>query len=428
MKKVLIITYYWPPAGGPGVQRVLKFAKYLHEFGWMPLILSVQNGEYPALDSTFANEIPAGIKVYQTKTRNPITFYKKFTGENKESIPIGILAQKKLSFKKRIANFVRLNLVIPDAKIGWMPYAVKEGNKIINEHKPEMIFSSSPPPTVHLIAKKLSRHNNIKWVADLRDPWSQIYYYKNNRSGIAARIDASLERKTLASADAVTTVSKHFKELIISEKRKTTIIPNGFDKSDFGEGNFQKTKNERFTIAYVGGLNENRFYPLFFQGLKNFALQNNIKKEKILLILAGQIQTEYLEKIRNILEDSVAVDYNGYITHPEAIHIMSRSDLLVLFMEKASNYSGHIPGKVFEYLITGNYILGIGSKNSDVGKILTERDSGIILDQEDDLSGTFFKLYNTWKSGNLSGADPRTLKEYSRRNLTKQLSELFDSL
>jgi hypothetical protein len=158
MKKVLIITYYWPPAGGPGVQRVLKFAKYLPEFGWQPLVLTVKNGEYPAYDKSLKNDIPPECKVYTTKSIEPFKLYKKFTGmaEN-EAIPVATLTENKKNWKKRLAYWIRLNLFIPDAKIGWIPFAVKAGKKIIQEEKPDIILSSSPPPTVHLIAKKLAK-------------------------------------------------------------------------------------------------------------------------------------------------------------------------------------------------------------------------------------------------------------------------------
>ena len=227
LKKVLIITYYWPPAGGPGVQRVLKFAKYLPEFGWQPIILTVENGEYPAIDESLLKEIPQGIKVYKTKSFEPFTIYRKFFSDKKnQPIPVGILAQSGGSLKKRIANFIRLNFIIPDAKIGWKFSAVKEGQKIIDLEKPDLIFSSSPPPTTHLIAKTLAKRNKIKWIADLRDPWSKIHYYQNNRLAIANKLDERIEHKTLSASNKVITVSENFAKLISVEKNKIELIPN----------------------------------------------------------------------------------------------------------------------------------------------------------------------------------------------------------
>ena len=162
MKKVLIVTYFWPPAGGPGVQRILKFVKYLPDFGWQPIILTVEKGEFPAIDKTLEKNIPSNCKVYKTKSLEPFNLYKKFVGLNSnENIPTAVLADSKASIKNRIANWIRLNLFIPDAKIGWKFYAVKEGLKIIMRENPSLIFSTSPPPTVHLIAKNLSNKNSV---------------------------------------------------------------------------------------------------------------------------------------------------------------------------------------------------------------------------------------------------------------------------
>ncbi|MCK4715587.1 MAG: glycosyltransferase, partial [Candidatus Marinimicrobia bacterium] len=222
MKKVLIITYYWPPAGGPGVQRVLKFAKYLPEFGWQPIILTVKNGEYPAIDNSLQKEIPANCKVYNTFSIEPNFVYKKFTGMGSdEKIPTAVLAAENTNWKKRLANWIRLNLFIPDAKIGWIPFAVRKGKKIIKAEKPDIIFSSSPPPTVHLIARKLAKWSGIKWVADFRDPWTDIYHYNDvKRSAWSLNRDKDKEKEIVTSADEIITVSQNVAELL-NEK-----IPN----------------------------------------------------------------------------------------------------------------------------------------------------------------------------------------------------------
>lgn len=428
MRKVLIITYYWPPAGGPGVQRVLKFAKYLPEFGWEPVILTVKNGEYPAVDESLLNDVPPGIKVYKTKSVEPFSVYKRFTGDtSNKAVPVAVLSQKNLSFKKRVANFIRLNLIIPDAKIGWKFSAIKEIEQIIKTEKPDVIFSSSPPPTVHLIAKRISKQYNIKWVADLRDPWSNIHYYQNNRSSLACKIDSKLEKDTLVKADKIVTVSNNFAQLIYAEKDKLNIIPNGFDDTDFSSEGIEKDST-CFNVSYIGGLNENRFYPEFFEKLKEFAKEKSLTPYDIKLTFAGSILPEYENKIKDILGANVKIDYAGYLSHNAAIKLMYRSDVLLLFMEKVSHYSGHIPGKLFEYLATGNYILGIGDKTGNAQKILEDSNGGEITNDFIELPNLLNKLYTNWQSENLKGAEPPAIEKYSRKNLTKQLAELFDSL
>jgi glycosyltransferase involved in cell wall biosynthesis len=427
MKKVLIITYYWPPAGGPGVQRVLKFAKYLPDLGWEPIILTVENGEFPAYDHTLSKEIPKNIKVYRTKTNDLLKKYKRFSGDKPEqAIPVGILSQKDLSFKKGIAKFIRLNFVIPDAKKSWVSSAVKIGKKIINDDNPDIIFSSSPPPSVHLIAKKLSQASNIKWIADLRDPWSKIHYYQNNRSALTNYLDRKLEYKTLSAADQVCTVSRHFGNLIEAEKNKLHVIPNGYDEEDFNENSPAAKDKLKFKIAYVGGLNENRFYPEFFKGLSDFIKIKNISNKDISFIIVGVVQDLYLDKIKNMIVDPDLIDIRGYVSHGEAINIMKTADVLLLFMEKVTNYSGHIPGKLFEYLAGGNYIIGVGAEEGDANKILKKVNAGIILNPEHDFSEILIQAYEKWKKGQLHGAKRNEIESFSGLSLTRELVNMFE--
>ena len=343
MKKALIITYYWPPAGGPGVQRVLKFAKYLPEYGWEPIILTVKNGEYPALDETLINEVSPEIKVFHSEAKGPFALYRRFSGDtNKQPVPVGILSQKDLPLKKRFAKWIRLNFVIPDAKTGWIKPAVQLGQKIIEQEKPDVIFSSSPPPTVHRIAKRLSETANLPWVADLRDPWSKIHYYANNSSWLANKLDAKMEKNTLDKATQVTTVSAHFGKLIDVNKNKLHIISNGYDPKDIMIKKSNNKKPECFSMAYVGGLNEDRFYPEIFYALKEFSKEHKISKNDISLTLAGKIPEKYSRKIEEILKDHIQLNIKGYISHLEAIELMRTTRVLLLFMEKVDNYSDDI--------------------------------------------------------------------------------------
>lgn len=428
MKHVLIITYYWPPAGGPGVQRVLKFAHYLPDYGWEPIILTVAKGEYPARDETLLKEVPDTLPVFRTGARDLFTLYKKWTGKSGEAIPVAVLAQKKPGLRHSLAAFIRLNFFIPDAKKGWIPFALREGRRIIEQYKPELIFSSSPPPTVHLIAKRLSERSGIPWTADLRDPWSNIHYYQGRRSALAQRLDAGLERRTLERANAVTCVSQHFASLINADPHKTHIIPNGFDEADFSACPTPSKQDAGFTISYIGGLNENRYYPGFFKELRYFVLEQGLEPRDIRIVIAGQVQEKLLDEITVLLKDIVTLDYRGYLSHADAVSLMCASDLLLLFTEKASNYKGHIPGKLFEYIRSGTYILGLGDKEGDVSRILGEERAGQLLDTRDDLRFALKQLYAKWKNGTLRGAAPDSAGKYSRKKLTQNLSEVFNCL
>ncbi len=427
MKKALIITYYWPPAGGPGVQRILKFVKYLPQYGWEPMILTVDNGEYPARDETLIKEIPKNIKVFHSHARDYSGLYRRFSGMKKDQvIPVAVLSQKDLSLKKRFAKWVRLNFVIPDAKKGWKKDGIKTGQKIIDRERPDVIFSSSPPPTVHTIAKKLSQKNKIPWVADLRDPWSRIHYYLNNRSVLTNRLDARLERKTLEGAISVTTVSKHFGKLIDVDKEKLKIIPNGYDPDDLSFADVKADNTQRFSIAYVGGMNENRFYPEFFESLKAFAKENKLTAEDISLTIAGKIPESYLKHIKSIINNDVQLNVKGYLSHPDAVALMRSSAILLLFMEKVKNYAGHIPGKLFEYMASGNYIIGIAPEEGEAARILKENNGGEICLNPEEIKKALRLAHDRWKRGELRGANPESLKNYTREHLTEILSRVFE--
>ncbi|MBW6458021.1 MAG: glycosyltransferase [FCB group bacterium] len=425
-KKVLIITYYWPPAGGPGVQRVLKFAKYLPGFDWEPLILTVRNGEYPAYDESLLKEVPPGMKVYRTQTREPAGCYKKFTGVKKnEPVPVGVLAQTDRSLKKRIANFIRMNLVIPDAKKAWKRYALREAGKIIRDERPDVILSSSPPPTVHLIARELARRYKLKWVADLRDPWSNIHYYQGRRLKIAAGIDAALERKTLSYADRVLTVSGHFADRILADKNNVRIIPNGYDPDDFKRISQTPPDDSILRIAYIGGMNANRYYPAFFRALRQFAETNGPASKNMELVFAGVVEETIREAIGSMLGDTVRTEFLGYLSHWGALELMYRSDLLLLFMEQVDHYTGHVPGKLFEYLNTGRYILGMGSKEGDTAAILKKTKGGHVIGTADPIEETITDIYTRWEKGELHGAEPASLRSYSRKVQAGRLAEIM---
>lgn len=428
-KKVLIITYYWPPAGGPGVQRVLKFVKYLRDYGWEPLILTVKNGEYPATDETLQAEVPQGVRVYRSRSFEPFSLYRKFTGEPEDrAVPVGILSQKDLPPKKRIARFVRLNCIVPDAKKWWKGPAVRTGKRILRHERPALIFSSSPPPTVHRIAQSLAKKSGLPWVADLRDPWSGIHYYRHNRLGIMNRIDAFLERKTLADAACVVTVSDHFGELIETDRKNICVITNGYDPADLEAGARVRKETGRFVISYVGGLNENRYYPGFFRAIGELAADPQVKRGSVKLLLAGEIQQRYRDAIRELTGPRVETEYRGYVPHKTAVDIMRSSDLLLLFMEKAGNYSGHIPGKLFEYLASGNAVLGAGPVRGSSQKILRDSGAGIIVSGESGCSEELLEYYRKWERGKLHGARPETIRKYSRKKLTKDLVTLFEEV
>lgn len=243
-KKVLIITYYWPPAGGPGVQRVINFVKHLPKNGWEPIVLTVKDGEYPAVDDSLNLLLSKKLKVVTTKSLEPFNLYKRLIGKKKDhKIDTYILNQKKTRLSQRIMKWIRLNIFIPDARIGWYPYAVRKGKKIINEERIDLIYTCSPPHSLQLIGKRLSKYTKIPWVADFRDPWTSLVAYQGqDRSILTMKIDTKLEGSVLQQADHLIVTCKGLKQEFIKANNipedKISVITNGYEKASQRVDNF----------------------------------------------------------------------------------------------------------------------------------------------------------------------------------------------
>jgi len=429
MKKVLIITYYWPPAGGPGVQRVLKFAKYLPQFGWQPIILTVKNGEYPAIDTTLQKDIPEICKVYKTNSLEPNQLYKKFIGLKKtDKIPTAVITERKPNWKKRVANWVRLNLFIPDAKIGWMPIAVRKGLKIIDELNPDLIFSSSPPPTVHLIAKSLSKKSGLPWIADFRDPWTDIYYYDNIKKSFHARfLERKLEKKVLENCDTVITVSNSLSKLFSAKSDKkidVKIISNGYDLSDLKASNKGK-ENNKFIIAYAGKLNEQQNPQNLWEALSNLIKTKKNFAQHFQLLFMGKFSISIYNSIENTSLNSYFSDL-GYLDHAAMLDNLKQAAVLLLIIPNTKKNQGILTGKVFEYIGLQKNILGIGPKDGDVAKILQQTGVGQVFDYEDSLEEIIYRNFLNWKNQKQFKNNHAEVEKYDRKVLTKELSRLFD--
>jgi glycosyltransferase involved in cell wall biosynthesis len=397
------------------------------EFGWRPIILTVKRGAYPALDYTLANDIPKECLVFKSNSFEPDRLYKTFTGmQSDESIPVGVLASQNNNWKKRLANRIRLNLFIPDAKLFWKPFAVRLGKQIIKKEKPDIIFSSSPPPTAHLIAKHLAKWSGIKWAADFRDPWTGIHYYYDKRSRLAHSLDSRLEAGVLKHCDRIVCVSRQFANLLqTEEKDKIEIIYNGYDESDF---NPHLKKSESFKIVHIGGLNWNRYYPDFFIGFENLLKKGKIESKRVELILAGSIEPAIADELQLLFSKFDILCISGYVSHEQAVEMMCEADLLLLFLEKVQKYEGHIPGKLFEYLATGNYILGVGSKSGDSAKILSQTNAGRVFNPGEDAVPEILEQYRKRQNNIKPNIRLDELQKFSRRNLTKQLINIFEDL
>ncbi len=428
MKKVLIISYYWPPAGGPGVQRILKFVKYLPQFGWEPVVLTVEKPDSPTEDLSLLNDIPKGCKIYKTKSLEPFDIYKKFTGKKSdEKIPGDVLLQSSDdSFKDKIAKWVRINLFIPDAKIGWKKYAVKQGLEIIKKENIDLIFTTSPPQTVALIGRKLAKLTGVKWIADFRDPWMEIVYYqKLSRSKITKAIDASLERKVMNDADTIVTISEDMARLLKgkSKEQNVVVIPNGFDETDFDSVEFGK--NDKFTIAYTGTMSNDRMPYPFIYAVKKMIYDDDIKN--IQMNFAGKFCNEF----HKLIEEENLQKYfymQNFVPHKESTKILQSSDTLLLVIDNVPDNRGFLTGKLFEYMGCKKPIFAIGPTDGDANLIIKEADCGIMVDynDNDEAYKSLKMMYDNWLN-NITNFK-FNVENYSRKNLTKKLTKTFEEI
>ncbi|SVA50055.1 uncharacterized protein METZ01_LOCUS102909 [marine metagenome] len=406
-----MISYYWPPSGGPGVQRVLKFCKYLPEFGWDPIILTVKNGDFPVVDRSLNSETNVS-DIFYAKS---LSFHKIFKLiSRKKTVPTYQLSGSvDESITIRIFRWIRYNLVVPDARIGWYPNAVKIGAKVLRDMNIKLIFSSGPPQTSHLIARSLSKKYNLPWVADFRDPWTDRFYYsENKRLRITELFDAYLEKKVLDNAGALTTVSKTIADYY---KRNVSIIPNGYDEADFLS--IKKIKNKDLVIGYLGTMSKSQNPVTFFDAVHEMNL-NSIKKFRINLI--GNIHPD-ISRYINLNGYEYFIKVKPYIPHKESIQQMISSDFLLLVIPKTKKNMGVVTGKVFEYIRSGSTIIMIGPPDSDAAKIVMDANSGFCLDYND--KNQIELILSGEKRTNSSG-----YTQYSRKNITRLLVNVFEKI
>lgn len=431
MKKVLLISYYWPPAGGPGALRMVKFARYLPQFGWQPVVLTVKNGEFPYRDPSLEEDLPPGIKVYRSNSWDPFRLYKKLTGKKTdEAIPVGVLTHRKRGFAEKFASAIRANLFIPDARIGWVPFAVHAALRIIKKERIDLIFISSPPHSAQLIGWWLKRICGIPWVADLRDPWTEIRYYEFvRRWKIACRLDRFLEKKVLQNSDSLTTVSRDLAHSFAAKSgqpndAKFFVLPNGYDEADFEHLAYHPGKS--FTILHTGNMQAHQNPKILWQVLKRMIDQEQQFRKIIRVRLVGKTHPDIGEEITRLGLNDVAT-FDSFKPHKEILPLMKNADLLLMVIPKVERNRGIVTGKFFEYLGANRSVFIIGPPDSEAGKILQSLRSGQIFDYEDEenLRSYLEQAIQSWRGGNHAFNNRPAVEIFSRKNLSRQLSEIF---
>jgi glycosyltransferase involved in cell wall biosynthesis len=431
MKKVLILTYYWPPSGGAGVQRWLKFVKYLQQYNWEPIVYTAENGELPEIDASLEKDIPKNITILKTPIWEPYNAYKTLIGQKKDQkINAAFLNEKKKGgLMSAIAVWVRGNFFIPDARKFWIKPSIRYLDSYLQQHNVDAIISSGPPHSMHLIAKALKqKHPHIKWVADFRDPWTNIDFYADLKlSSFADKKHKRLEKEVLKESDAVISVGQLMSEELVhingGQKEKFHVITNGYDEEDLSKNKIEKDK--KFSIAHIGTLVRTRNPKGLWKVLSELVKENEAFKDALEIKLVGKLDIAVKESIEEFGLSSY-VNKIDYLPHDKVIEEQQRSRVNLLLVNQTPNAKSILTGKFFEYLSAGAPILAIGPPDGDLALILNQTKAGKISDFKDTHS-LKENVYELFMDQNLTRNEGE-IKNYSRKNLTKKLADILNDL
>ncbi|MBL1281056.1 MAG: glycosyltransferase family 4 protein [Fluviicola sp.] len=422
MKKVLIITYYWPPSGGSGVQRWLKFVKYLRGFGIEPVIYTVENPSYALIDENLESEIPEGIEVLRQPIWEPYKLASLFSKKKNNQESVGFLMKKK-SFSSKITSYIRANYFIPDARFFWIKPSVKYLRKYLKENKIDAIISSGPPHSLHLIALQLKKELGIKWISDFRDPWTDIDYLHQLPLTKRSKLKHErLEREVLQNSDTVIVIGETMRQAYLSECKNTVVITNGFDEKNTES---QPAIDKEFSITHIGLMNEDRNPAILWQALAKLSKENKSFGNNLIIRLIGMVSEAVVESIKSngLFEKLELIDY---LPHDEVIEFQKKSQILLLAINNVPSAKGIITGKIFEYLMARRPIVAIGPVDGDLAKILELTNAGAIVDFDDlgTLVSQLEVLFTAYIDGNLQ-SESSDIEQFSRKRLTENLAQLI---
>ena len=425
-KPVLIISYYWPPAGGPGVQRWLKFAKYLPENGYDVTVVIPENAHYPVRDESLVKEIPENISVIKVGINEPSRLSGKLSRKRTKNLQRGII-NKKANLLERTLIWIRGNLFIPDARVGWKRHVLKAVEPYFAAHKNATLITTGPPHSIHLIGMELKYLvPSIKWLADFRDPWTTIGYHKDLKlSERAQKKHLQLEQQVLDQADMLLVTSPHTgKEFKSKTATPIQLITNGYDLQPNTTQNQPKGK---FILAHVGTLLADRNPLLLWESLKELCDEIPSFKEDLSVQLAGNLSDDILLSIsENQLESYL--DNKGYISHDDAVELMFNAQALLLIEIDTEETKAIIPGKIFEYFASRRPIIGIGPKSADIELLLTDTHAGEFFNyqQKTALKKHILSIYELYKKGDNKANFNEQISRYHRSHLTKILAQTID--
>jgi glycosyltransferase involved in cell wall biosynthesis len=424
-KKILIISYYWPPAGGPGVQRWLKFVKYLPDFGIEPHVYVPKNPTYPLLDEKLVADVSDKAIIIKKPIFEPYGLAGIFSKNKTKKISSGIIPnKKKQSWVEKMLIWVRGNLFIPDARLFWIRPSVQFLSKYIQEHQIETVITTGPPHSLHLIGMELKNRHKINWITDFRDPWTTIGYHdKLQLSDWAAKKHKQLEKQVLNSCDQIIVTSPTTKtEFQALTSKPISVITNGYDVEQITK----KPLDEKFTLAHIGSFLSERNPRILWKALAELVKENKAFSEKLELKLIGAVSDSVLETIKEFKLDGF-VNHLGYVSHEVALQEQRCSQVLLLIEIDSEQTNCIIPGKLFEYLVSERPILAIGPEQADFASIIKETNTGTFFTYEDKdaLKTQIVQYFEAFQSQSLQ-VHAVGLQKYSRRALTQELATILN--
>lgn len=415
------------------MQRGLKFCKYLPQFGVQPTVLTVdeKQASYPLLDNTFQNEVPQGLTVHRTSTSEPFEYYKKLSG--KKEIPYSGFANQKSkdTLLDKVFKFVRGNMFIPDARVGWNKHALAKAEQLLPGGNFDAILTSSPPHSTQLIGLKLKKKYNLPWIADLRDPWTNIHYYDQlYHTALAKRLDEKYERQVLEQADAILVTSEDTKRLFMSKPAnlspdKIFVIPNGYDEEDFTHPSMPP--KDAFVITYTGTITENYNIDVFLKVIAHLASVHSEINYKLRFV--GKVSDGVKQRIEKAGVLGIT-EFVPYVPHREAIKYMLESTLLLLSIAEVDTVHANVPGKLFEYLAANKPIVALGPVHSDLDRIIDECGAGRLFHYTayDLMLDHMTQMSKAWKVNPNLDLPYINHSQYSRKALTGELARLIQKV
>lgn len=430
-KSVLIITYYWPPSGGSGVQRWLKFAKYLDLAGWQVFVLTPEQPAFSVKDPSLLRDVPANVEVLKLPIWEPYDLFYKLAsifGKGKPA-PSDFITTGKKSFFQQVTTWLRGNLLIPDGRVFWVKPAVTFLQDIIKSNGISKIITTGPPHSIHLIGRRLKKSNPaLKWIADFRDPWSEWDLLDTlSLAGWARARHKKLERTVLTSADKVVTIAPfHVRRLEALSGRQVSLITNGFDHDDFA--GIVRSRSSQFTIRHTGNVDELRDPRPFMRAVRRLCEQRPDLRASLAIDFIGNVNSAFRKEV---IEEPVLAQITTFtpaLPHKELLNRYGKTDLQLLVLAHTAIAPGNLPGKFFEYLASGAPILGVGPADGDAAAILRETSTGRIFERsdEDGMIKMILEHLEAWKSGGV--ARTGNVSAFTRKNLTQQLIALLESL